>query len=116
MLVRAKQMLERNNEYPEEPTRPYSNHFDCKMNEKKKVTQWLLEKCLEQQVGSKPKIIRRNNKITLAMQAVYKTNGVDVEITVNKALNVNKGLVYIYGYSIVDFEAFIVGLAKQYGL
>ena len=34
----------------------------------------------------------------------------------NSALNVNKGLVYSYGYNMVIFEAFKAGSAEQYGL
>ena len=82
---------------------------------------------MEQQVGSKPKTIATTNNTTftieiatreesIAMQAVKKINGIDVEVTVNTALNINKGLVYIYGYNRIDFEAFKAGLAKQYGL
>ena len=82
---------------------------------------------MEQQVGSKPKTIRITNKTTfiveiatreesITMQAVNKINGINVEGTVNIALNINKGLVYIYEYNTVDFEAFKAGLAKQYGL
>ena len=127
--MRARQMLEKNNEFSERPARPYTTHFDCKMNEtdKRKVTPWLLEKCLEQQLGAKPKTIRTTNKTTFtveiasreqstAMQAVSKINGIPVEISVNTALNGNKGLVYIYGYNMVDFEAFKAGLTAQYGL
>ena len=38
--LRAKQILERNNEFVEKPTRPYPTHFEFKMNEidKRKVT------------------------------------------------------------------------------
>ena len=127
-IWRAKQILERNNEFIEKPTRPYPTHFDCKMDEidKKKLTPWLLEKCLGQQVGSKPKTIRTTNKTiftveiatkkkSIAMQTVGNINGIDVEVTVNTALNINKGLVYIYGYNMVDFASF-KGLTKQYGL
>ena len=50
------------------------------------------------------------------MQEVKDINGISVEVTVNTALNVNKGLLYIYGYNMVDFEEFKAGLAEQYGL
>ena len=127
-ILRAKQILERNNEFIEKPTRPYPTHFNCKMDEsdKRKFTPCLLERCLEQQVGSKPKTIRTTNKTTftveiatkeesITMQTVSNINGINVEVTVNTALNINKGLVYIYGYNMVDFASF-KGLTKQYGL
>ena len=49
IIVRARQILEENNEFTEKPVRPYSTHFDCTMNEndKRKVIPWLLEKCLK---------------------------------------------------------------------
>ena len=51
-----------------------------------------------------------------AMQEVKDINGISVKVGVNTALNVNKGVLYIYGYNMVDFEAFKAGLAEQYGL
>ena len=82
---------------------------------------------MEQQVGSKPKTIRTTKKTTftgeiatkeesIAMQAVSNINGIDVEVTVNTALGINKGFVYIYGYNMVEFKSFKEGLTKQYGL
>ena len=40
--MKARQILEKNNEFTEKPARPYSTNFDCKMNEndKRKVTPW----------------------------------------------------------------------------
>ena len=128
-IMRARQILEKNNEFTERPARPFYTHFDCKMNEndKRKVTPWLLEKCLEQQLKAKPKTIRTSSKTTFtvevankeestAMQKVKDINGMSVEVSVNTALEVNKGLVNIYGYNTGNFEAFKAGLAEQYGL
>ena len=50
------------------------------------------------------------------MQKIKDINGISVEVSVNTALNVNKGLVYIYGYNMMNFEAFNAGLAEQYEL
>ena len=50
------------------------------------------------------------------MQLVSNINGIPVQVSVNTARNVNKGLIYIYGYNMVDFETFKSGLAAQYGL
>ena len=39
-----------------------------------------------------------------------------MEVSVNTALNVNIGPVYIYGYNMMDFKALKAGLSEQYGL
>ena len=108
--MRARQMLEKNNEFIGRPSTLYTTHFDCKMNEtdERKVTPWLLVKCLEQQLGAKPKAIRTTNKTTFTVeiasreqsteiQSVSNIHGIPVQVSVYTALNVNKGLVYIYG-------------------
>ena len=100
--MRARQMLEKNKEFIERLARPYTTHFDCKMDEtdKRKVMPWILEKCLEQQLEAKPKTIRTTNKTTFTaeiasreqsttMQLVSNINGIPVEGSVNTALNVN---------------------------
>ena len=35
-ILRARQILEKINEFTERPVMPYSTHFDCKMNENDK--------------------------------------------------------------------------------
>ena len=108
--MRASQMLKKNNEFIERPAGSYTTHFNCKMNttNKRKVTPWLLAKCLEQQLGAKPNTIRTTNKTTFtveivsreqstAMQSVTSINSIPVEISFNTALNAYKGLLYIYG-------------------
>ena len=127
--MRARQMMENNNEYTEHSKQQFTTQYDCKMNEndKRKFTPWLLEKCLTQQLGSKPRTIRTSNNNTftvevanreqsLNMQAIANINGISIEVAVNKSLNTIKILVYIYGYNMSDFDAFKRGLSKQYGL
>ena len=55
-LMKAMQILENNNEFIETVKQQFNTYFDCKMNEsdKKKITLWLLEKCLERELDSKP--------------------------------------------------------------
>ena len=74
IILRARQILEKNNEFTERPARPYSTHFDCKMteNDKSKVTLWLLEKYLEQHLGAKPKTIRTSSKTTFTVEVASK--------------------------------------------
>ena len=117
--TREKQMLEKIDTYIEKLTRPYATRFSDKMDEtdKGKVTQRLPERCLEQQLKAKLKSVRATNKTTFlveifskkqstAMQSVRNINGMPVEVCVNTALNINKGLLYICGHNRVNFVLF----------
>ena len=68
--MRARQILERNNEYVEQPQRKFPTHFDCDMTEesKRKFTPWLLEKCLEKILTEKPISIRSKSKTTFTIE------------------------------------------------
>ena len=50
------------------------------------------------------------------MQTIKDINGVLVEVSVNIALNISKGLVYVYGCNMMDFEAFNARIAEPYGV
>ena len=128
-LIRARQILEGNNEFVEKPKQQYNTHFHCKMDEKdkRKVTPWLLEKCLEKQLGSKPKTIRTTSNTTFTavvhnkeqsdnMKTINNINGIKTEIKVNKTYNTIKGLIYVYGYNMSNFEAYKRGMMEKYGL
>ena len=128
-IMRARQILENNCEYVQRPTQQYPTHFDCKMNEqdKRRFTPWLLEKCIEKHIGSKPKSIRTANKTTFiievnskeqsnAIQTIAKLNGIETEIKVNSFAHLNKGLIYVYGYNMRNFEVFRERLIEQHGL
>ena len=106
-IMRARHILENNNEYAERPEKLYVTHFECKMKEdKRKFTPWLLEKCMERQLGSKPKAIRTINSTTFTIEvsnnlqsekmlAVTEINGTSAQISVNTSLNIIKSLVYM---------------------
>ena len=107
----------------------FPTHFDCTLTEvdKRKFTPWLLEKCLTNCLGTKPVSIRSTSKHTFTIEVNSKQqascinslrdiNGIPVKISVNSKLNVNKGLIYIYNYSMCDFQSFKEGLMKQHGL
>ena len=128
-IMRARQILENNCEYTQRPTQQYPTHFDCIMDEsnKRKFTPWLLEKCIEKHIGSKPKSIRTVNKTTFiievcnkeqgsAVQTITNINGIDAEIKINNFAHLNKGLIYVYGYNMVDFDGFKSKLMEQHNL
>ena len=52
------------------------------------------------------------------MASITDINGIAVHVTINSKLNVNKGLIYIYiyNYSMCDYQAFRTGLIKQHDL
>ena len=102
-LMRARQILENNNEYTSQPSKKYSTHFDCSMEEatKRTFTPWLLEKCLTNYLGSKPKAIRTLNKITCTievdndrqsqeMKKLSVLNGIQVKVEVNYTLSASR--------------------------
>ena len=102
-LMRAKQMMENNNEYVERAKQQFNTHFDFKMNEsdKRNITPWLLEKCLERELGSKPRTIRTTNSTTFTVevsdreqgnkiQKITNINGINIEIFINKSDNTIK--------------------------
>ena len=107
-IMRARQILERNNEYGEQSQRKFPTHFDCDMVEesKRKFTPWLLEKCLEKMLSEKTISIRSKSKTTFTvdvgtyegskvMQAVKLIHGIPVSTVINTAISICKGLIYI---------------------
>ena len=67
--MRVWQILENNNEYVEKTKKPYATHFDCEIKEdKRRFTPWLLEKCMERQLGSRPKAIGTTNSTTFTIE------------------------------------------------
>ena len=128
-LMRARLILENNKEQVTQQGKTYATHFDCTMREKnkRKFAPWLLDKCTSNYLGSKPKAIRTLNKTALTIEVncdeqskemgkLEKLYGIEVRITVNNKLSANKGLIYIYGYNMTDFEKFKKGLMEEHGL
>ena len=50
------------------------------------------------------------------MQAVKSIHGISVSTVINTTINICKGLVYIYNYSLADFPMFRSGLMQQHCL
>ena len=65
-LMRARQILEHNNEYCETVKEQFPTHFDCTLAEedKRKFTPRLLKKCLANCLGTKPVSIQSRNTVT----------------------------------------------------
>ena len=83
--------------------------------------------CIEKHIESKPRRIRTTNKTTLiievnskeqsnAIQTIAKLNGIETDIKVKSFAHLNKGLIYVYGYNMRNFEVFRERLIEQHGL
>ena len=127
--MRAKQILQNNNEHSDTQRTRFATHFDCEMTEqdKRRFTPWLLEKCLEKVLNKKPLTIRSKTKTIFTvevssaeesrvMQTLSNLNGIHIKTTINTSLNIRKGLTYIYNYNLADFPEFRKELMEQYGL
>lgn len=107
-------------------TTEFQTHFICRMDEtdKRKLTPWLLQRCLERSLGHRPTNIRSSNKSSFLvevdhrrsseiMPTIKKINDIDVQISECTNFGSCKGLVYIYGYDMTDFESYRNGLIMQ---
>ena len=128
-IMRARQILQKNNEFSESPRKAFTTHFDCEMTEvnKRKFTPWLLEKCITNIIGSKPKSIRSRSKTVFTiqgsnaeestiMQLLSQINDIPIKTTVNTSLNICKGLICVYNYNLADYPEFRKDLMCQHGL
>ena len=122
-IQRAKQILENNldSKIFKQKTNVnlFPTHFDCKLDpaNKRKISPFLLEKCIQQYIGAKPRTIRTKDESTFtvqvcsekesrAMSTVTDINGYPTVVTVNESTDVQKGLIYLYGYDLQDLDSF----------
>lgn len=97
----------------------YASHFKCILDlvMKRKITPWLLEKALQQQLGGKPKNIRSTNRESFvievnnkeqseAIMKIVTINNTPVNITQDSTFSTSKGLINIYNYDLTDFDNF----------
>ena len=128
-VMRARQILQDNNEYYTRQTENFKAYFDCTVTEeeKRKITPWLLEKCLTNLIGSKPVAIRTKNRTTfsvelateVACREILKVRTIgewQVQIKRSETKGGSKGLVYVYGYNMIKIEEFMKGLIAEHGL
>ena len=132
-IPRAKQMLENNLDSKIPRQKPknavFATHFDCKLDpvNKRKINPFLLERCIQQVIGSKPRTIRTKDSSTFtiqigtqkesyAMSELTAINNFPCQISVNESLEMQKGLIYIYGYDMENPESFKKALIDQYQL
>ena len=129
---RARQMME-NNIVGSAMTKtkiPFPTYFDLKFDspqQKRKISPFLLEKCIQAKIGNKPRTIRTKDSTTfviqvskkeesIALSKIDEINGVRCSVTLNDSADIAKGLIYIYDYDMTDFDSFKAGLMQQRGL
>ena len=63
-IVRARLILQKNNEFTDTSGKLCTTHFDCDMteNNERQFTSWLLEKRLQKIIGRNPKSVRSKSK------------------------------------------------------
>ena len=107
----------------------YPTHFLIKMNEdeKKKLSPWGIEKCIQHAIGSKPKIIRSAGRDSFVVEIseardveplknMNNVNGIPVVISEHPHFNHIQGLIFIYDYDLSNFESFRTGLVEEFNL
>ena len=123
-------MLQNNLEAPNQKPKPISpTHFDVTfaIDHKRKISPFLLEKCIQNQTGTKPGTIRTkdtttfiieisSHKESVAMTILDKIHNYPIKTIINYTSDIQKGLIYIYGYDISSFEDFKTGLMNEHNL
>ena len=95
------------------PKFPTYFHTNVEENLKRKIILFILEKCIEHHIGGKPRSIKNKDITTFLvkvgkqceskqMYALKDINGVPVKAYVYNSINVEKGFIHIYGYSMTD--------------
>ena len=115
---------------PSKPSITFPSHFNVKFQDesvKRKFHPFLLEKCLTQQLGTKPAKIRSKDATTIiveiktksqsdALQLLETLNEHPVEVTCNSQFSQSKGIIYIYNYNMSDFQEYRRGLMRLTGI
>ena len=127
--MRARQIYANNNESMEKPKTKHQTYFDIEIDEekKKKLSPWFIEKSISSYLDNKPKTIRTKNKTTFTIEVQTRQDSLNImkiqsicgtpaKVTANESVGIIKGLVYIYGYNLCDFENFKEKLTQDLGL
>ena len=104
----------------------YVTHFKCETEPGKKrtVNPWLFEKELTDKLEMKPKSIRSESKSSFiievgsrrqseTIESIKEINGLSVTITKHPNYNTSKGIIYIYGYDMTDFNSYGCELMRE---
>ena len=106
----------------------YATHFRCEMDstKKRRLNPWLLEKCLQEKIGQKPKSIRAESSTNFVievqdrqqseiMESLQSINGIAVKIYKHPNYNTSKGILNVYDYNMQDFETYKEFLKEEIG-
>ena len=110
---------------------PFPTLFDVKLptGTKRKINPWLVQKCIQQHTGKTPRNCRgkAGEEDTFVvevgsadesrlMSTLIKIGQHEVVVQVNRTYDIRKGLIYVQGYDLLDFEGYEKGLKKHYNL
>ena len=123
-------MLQNNLEEPNQKPKPiFPSLFDLKftIEHKRKISPFLLEKCIQNHTGTKPRTIRTKDATTfiieissrkesVAMIILVKIHNYPVKTIINNTSDIQKGLIYVYGYNMSSLEVFKTGLMNEHNL
>ena len=130
--IRARQIFngtDNNAVSTETASKLYTTHFTCKIdeNEKRHLTPWVLEKCLHNQLGNKPKSIRSGGRSSFVIEVdsekdsrailnIKTIHNIPIHISEHVQHNSAQGLIYIYEYDLKDFDTFRPAIIEKYNL
>ena len=96
---------------------------------KRKINPWLVEKTIQQHTGKMPRKCRGkpNDEDTFVveigsdeearqMSSLTKIGNYDVQVTVNNTSNLQKGIIFIDGYDLSDFDGYREAMMKEHRL
>lgn len=126
---RARQIMNNEQVMQETQLPKFVTHFDCTISveDKRKISPWLLEKSITTHLGGKPKSIRSSNKSAFTVEVKDQlqsrkikllTNINEFPVTVSENLNygTQKGLIYVYEYNMTNFDKYKQGLLNKCGV
>ena len=111
------------------PTFPTLFYIKFPSGTKRKMNPWLVEKTVMHHTGKMPRkcLGKPNEEDTFvvevgsehesrSMSTITKIGAHDVEILVNDTCNLQKGLIFVEGYDLTDFDGYREELMKQHNL
>ena len=126
--IRAKQMMDSRCQGNTKNRKGFATHYNCVLNEidKRRISPWLLEKSVENQIGKKPRSIRSVSKTAFIIEVETEEQSMkiaEVEQLAGHAVKMEKskistvkGMIYIQDYDMNNFEQYRKSLMMEFGL
>ena len=110
---------------------PFASLFDVVLptGVKRRTNPWLVEKMIKDHIGREPRRCRgkpgeedtfiveiSTEQESRLMSTLLRIGNHDVTVTVNNTHDIQKGLIYIQAYDLVEFDTYKRGLQNQYNI